>query len=273
MKKFILFYVPSVFAALLSICFFFESLLTVIDIPIDGINDANIPALYLLAISACILMPLSAIVICDVTLLIMKNMYFKRCGLKKRLLEYMNEVISANPELKQYVRYVKIHVSNDENMYQGGASFKHQISISYNWLILANSTTEGFEMLKTTLCHEIAHLYVHNTYSRKEYVASFFRSYSVDALKRSWLNEFTADYNGRCYYERTGGDVKYFIQKCEMLRNYPSGVKTNGKWNNHPTWDMRIELLRNNICPTKELSDELFTSYQDSLKNRKKLQS
>ena len=198
------------------------------------------------------------------------NKDFKKSTLKIRLMKYVKDVFIANPELEQTVKFIKIRISMDDGIFQAHALGRHTISISQQWISLASCSSEGFEMLKTTLCHEMAHLYVHSNLPRWQFLKAYLPTFGEKSRRQSWYKEFDADYKGRQYYVNAGGNVKYFIAKCEMLLNATDGNRASKQLTDHPNWEARIECIENNTAPDEAVANAYYDRLRDSLAEKRK---
>jgi len=185
---------------------------------------------------------------------------FKKTDLCKCLQKYVDSLLDSDAELKKRIGHVTVGLADSE-IYQGCSAFKHRVFISMPWVYAATATTEGLEMVKTTLCHEIGHL-IDNSYS------NFLKNCFINLIRMTppgkriiWEKEFNADFYGAKLY----GNKTMFLHKMKFMKNeYEKEEPATLK--DHPTWYLRIHAIEKDLHYSRQEVKEIFAEYRKHLK-------
>lgn len=167
--------------------------------------------------------------------------------------------------LQQYVTEknpkAKIYILFDSDQYQGQALGKSILRISVKWYKHILEYPEHMEYVKCTICHELYHINFGELGIRGVLENIVFKLCPVKKIKDKylisvWLEEFKADYYGCQIY----GDKKVFVEKMEFVKKNRTHENKKTR-SDHPTWDMRIKYIEENIEPTLENVTQEYKAY------------
>ena len=157
----------------------------------------------------------------------------------------------------------------DEHCYQGqgtGNLFgKRYVRISKKWVTHIYESPDMIEFIKCTICHELYHVKLQTPFFRGLFKSIFMETFSTGSARdkyyiESWKEELEADRYGCLLY----GDKAMFIKKMEFMQDNSTYTHDKKKRTTHPSWDIRIKFIKQNIVPTLEMVTEEFETYYNA---------
>lgn len=154
--------------------------------------------------------------------------------------------------LEEYVRAkdpsVKLFFYKDK-VYNAKSAGKRYIMISSRWCEDMIEHPEHLAFIKSTVCHELYHLKQGHPIFSMQNILFYFRSEKVrDQIRIGiWKEEFEADRYGYEIFE----DKEAYLAKMEFCREHATRRKKTKKYD-HPTWEMRIRYIKEDVAPTLE---------------------
>lgn len=186
--------------------------------------------------------------------------------LYRELQSYTDYMVSRIPEISDL--RVKLHITN-ETIFQGHALPKRHIYLSRPWITAAAINGELLEYAKSTICHELYHISCRHRYpfsfmSLLVAVAGLFcKPFRDRYYIKMWLEELNAD-RMACIWH---GDKDVTLAKMEAMKKLRTGKES---LTDHPTWDIRIRYIREDIVPTMENVVAEYREYCTYLKNKRR---
>ena len=187
-----------------------------------------------------------------------------KSSLYKELQTYIDGVASSVPELADLK--VKLHFVN-LSYFQGIAIPKRHVFISRPWVYAASISKEALEYAKLTLCHELYHISCRHKYPLSlmpllaVVIGRFYKPFRDNYFIKMWHEELNADRMAVIWH----GDKNAAIAKMEAFKNLCGGKES---LTDHPSWDIRIRYLREDIIPTMENVTTEYRAYCTYLNNK-----
>lgn len=200
--------------------------------------------ILLAMVPTCLILPVLSKIVCR-----LQTQIVKKDILYKELQKYTTAKNSK----------VVLYISGNRRTYQGEAIGKTSIRISTSLYKHVKEHPEHIEYIKTTICHELAHIELRHLGFQgriKQYWYTFW-PIKDKYLISSWLDEFQADYYGCKIY----GNKDIFLDKMRFMKENTSFKHEENPKAEHPTWDMRITHIMDDITPTLQRTEREYKKF------------
>lgn len=201
-----------------------------------------------------------------IILAILIILWYEICMCKKRNSGKTYEMLKQYTKEKDTKGTAKLLILADGDFFQGqgiGNIFgKRFVRISTRWIEHIHEYPEHVEYIKCVICHELYHVKLETPFFRGLFKSLIYETFSKGKARDryyvlSWKEELDADRYGCQIY----GNKELFIEKMKFMKERTAYSHNQKKRTAHPSWDIRIKYISNNIEPTLERVTKEFNEY------------